>query len=362
MSEVRHSPRIVEPVAVDASSRQLIELARRVAVTDCSVLISGPSGTGKEVMARFIHRQSARAKAAFVAVNCAAIPESMLEGLLFGFERGAFTGAHATHAGKFEQAEGGTILLDEISELPLGLQAKLLRVLQEREVDRVGGRQPVPLNIRVIATTNRHLPEEVAAGRFREDLYFRLNVFPLYILPLAERRADILPIAAQILSHLCVERATPSLTAAAVSQLLAHGWPGNARELGNVLQRALILCDSTQIDARHIEFDHVPTTRKCNAVAMPTTSTTTPISILSSAATSSERTPDSMLDGRSAFARQREQAERAILLAALRNGRSATDQEERATRVEVARRLGISPRTLRYKLARMRAAGLEVPA
>lgn len=352
MSEVRHYPRVVEPVAVDASSRQLIELARRVAATDCSVLISGPSGTGKEVMARFIHRQSGRANAAFVAVNCAAIPESMLEGLLFGFERGAFTGAHATHAGKFEQAEGGTILLDEISELPLGLQAKLLRVLQEREVDRIGGRQPVPINIRVIATTNRNLPEEVAAGRFREDLYFRLNVFPLQILPLAERRADILPIAAQILSHLCIDRATPSLTAAAVSRLLAHAWPGNARELGNVLQRALILCDTAQIDEQHIEFDHVLTTRHCSSVATPT----------SSISTSTERLLDSMVDGRSAFARQREQAERAILLAALRDGRSPTDQEERTTRVEVARRLGISPRTLRYKLARMRAAGLEVPA
>jgi two-component system response regulator FlrC len=349
MTEVRHHPRVVEPVAVDASSRQLIELARRVAATDCSVLISGQSGTGKEVLARFIHRQSPRAHAAFVAVNCAAIPESMLEGVLFGYERGAFTGAHAAHAGKFEQANGGSLLLDEISEMPLGLQAKLLRVLQEREVDRIGGRQPVPVDIRVIATTNRDLTEEVRAGHFREDLYFRLNVFPLQIQPLTDRRADILPIAAQILNHLCHNRVTPSLTAEAVNQLLTHPWPGNARELGNVLQRALILCDGGPIDAEHIDFDPVSSSRQCLAT-VPSKGSPDTLS------------PTTMLDGRSAFARQREHAERAILLAALREGRDPSAESDRPTRVEIARRLGISPRTLRYKLARMRAAGMEVPA
>lgn len=356
MSDVRHLPRIVEPVAVDASSQQLIEMARRVAATDCSVLVSGESGTGKEVLARFIHRQSARAHSVFVAVNCAAIPESMLEGLLFGFERGAFTGAHATHAGKFEQANGGTILLDEISEMPLGLQAKLLRVLQEREVDRIGGREPVPLDIRIIATTNRHLREEVAAGRFREDLYFRLNVFPLQILPLAERPDDILPIAGQILSDLSEGQATPSLTAEAVGRLRQHRWPGNARELGNVLQRALILCESGPIDARHIDFDAFAETRQCSTATTNRSSDRAPVTATTEISTEWSHA-GAMLDGRSVFARQREQAEREILLAALRDGR-----DERPTRVEVARKLGISPRTLRYKLARMRAAGMEVPA
>ena len=364
MSEVRHLPRIVEPVAVDASSRRLIEMARRVAATDCSVLISGDSGTGKEVLARFIHRQSARAQSAFVAVNCAAIPESMLEGLLFGYERGAFTGAHTAHAGKFEQANGGTILLDEITEMPLGLQAKLLRVLQEREVDRIGGRDPVPLDIRIIATTNRNLQSEVAAGRFREDLFFRLNVFPLQILPLAERPDDILPIAGQILSYLTAGRVTPSMTARAVGRLREHTWPGNARELGNVLQRALILCEAGPIDAAHIDFDAMVPARRCASSAF---SRATPEEASDSFDVTQREIPTmtprsisdegAMLDGRSVFARQREQAEREILMAALRDGR-----DERPTRVEVARKLGISPRTLRYKLARMRAAGLEVPA
>src|SRR5262245_15718769 len=189
----------VELVACAASSQRLAQLARRVATSDCTVLIVGESGTGKEVLARFIHRNSDRAAKPFVAVNCAAIPETMLEAMLFGYERGAFTGALATHAGKFEQAQGGTLLLDEITEMPLSLQAKLLRVLQEREVERLGGRTPVPLDVRVLATTNRRLREEVAAGRFREDLYYRLNVFPLAIAPLSTRRDDVLPLAMQLL-------------------------------------------------------------------------------------------------------------------------------------------------------------------
>src|SRR5262245_4274356 len=177
--------REVELVACAASSRRLAELARRGATSDCTVLIVGESGTGKEVLARFIHRNSSRADKPFVAVNCAAIPETMLEAMLFGYERGAFTGAQATHPGKFEQAQGGTLLLDEVTEMPLGLQAKLLRVLQEREVERLGGRTPIALDVRVLATTNRRLREEVSAGRFREDLYYRLNVFPLAIAPLS---------------------------------------------------------------------------------------------------------------------------------------------------------------------------------
>ena len=319
-----------EPVAVDPKSRCLIGLARRVAVTDCTVLVTGESGTGKEVLARFIHRQSTRSTRPFVAVNCAAIPESMLEGVLFGYERGAFTGAHAAHAGKFEQAQGGTLLLDEITEMPLGLQAKLLRVLQEREVDRIGGRVPVSLDVRVLATSNRRLLEEVRAGRFREDLYYRLAVFPLDIAPLRERREDIMPIAMQCLALYGAGRATPALSADAVEALLMHDWPGNARELGNVLQRALILCNGPLVERVHLALD--------------------PLGLRAPAPPVTVAAPD---DGRSALARQREVAERDILLAALRN--------LPRSRYEVALRLGISPRTLRYKLARLRAAGIEVP-
>jgi two-component system response regulator FlrC len=203
----------LEPVAVDSSSQLTMALARRVAATDCSVLIVGESGTGKEVLARLIHRSSPRAKNSFVAVNCAAIPENMLEAMLFGYERGSFTGAVNAHAGKFEQAQGGTILLDEITEMPLALQAKLLRVLQEREVERLGGSTPVSLDVRVIATTNRLLRDEVAAGRFREDLYYRLNVFPLALTPLRERRDDILPLA----THLLQQRARPGQRIPALS-------------------------------------------------------------------------------------------------------------------------------------------------
>lgn len=326
-----------EPVAVDPKSRRLIELARRVAVTDCTVLVTGESGTGKEVLARFIHRQSPRSARPFVAVNCAAIPESMLEGVLFGYERGAFTGAHAAHAGKFEQAQGGTLLLDEITEMPIGLQAKLLRVLQEREVDRIGGRVPVALDVRVVATSNRRLADEVRAGRFREDLYYRLAVFPLEIAPLRERREDILPIATQWLALQGAGRATPALSPGAVDALLTHDWPGNARELGNALQRALILCNGPVVEREHFDLDQTD-------LRAPSSVPPAPVEHL---------IPREADDGRSALARQRDLAERDILLSALR-GRGHS-------RNEVAQRLGISPRTLRYKLARLRAAGIEVP-
>src|SRR5579863_9616883 len=254
---LERSPRPdAEPVASAASSQRLLELAARVAATECGVLIVGESGTGKEVLARFIHRNSARSAAPFVAVNCAAIPENMLEAMLFGYERGSFTGAHAAHAGKFEQAQGGTLLLDEVTEMPLGLQAKLLRVLQEREVERIGGRGPVALDVRVLATTNRRLREEVAAGRFREDLYYRLNVFPLAIAPLRTRRDDVLPLAMQLLGGRCRpgER-IPALSAEAAHLLLTYPWPGNVRELDNLLQRALILLNGPVIRPEHIQFE-----------------------------------------------------------------------------------------------------------
>ena len=314
------------PVAVDASSRLIVDLARRVAGTDCTVLIVGESGTGKEVLARLIHRASPRATRPFIAVNCAAIPENMLEAMLFGYERGSFTGATNSHAGKFEQAQGGTLLLDEITEMPLALQAKLLRVLQEREVERIGGSEPKPLDVRVIATTNRLLRNEVAAGRFREDLYYRLNVFPLAVNPLRERRDDILPLA----THLLQIRARPgmripALSADAAHLLLTYSWPGNVRELDNLLQRALVLVEGAVIEAEHILFEKQPT-----------------------------RLDAAQAGSAAALHQTMERAERDVILDALRAANGS--------RREVAEKLGISPRTLRYKLARIRSAGIDVPA
>jgi two-component system response regulator FlrC len=240
-------------VAEDPRTRQVLSLAARVARSDATVLLSGESGTGKEVFARYLHAQSARAAAPFVAINCAAIPENLLEATLFGYEKGAFTGAQGSQAGKFEQAQGGTLLLDEISEMPLSLQAKLLRVLQEREVERVGGRRPIPLDIRIVATTNRDMAVEVAEGRFREDLYYRLNVFPIRIPALRERQEDIVPLAAHFAAlHGARMGRSAALAASAKAILAAHDWPGNVRELENAMQRALILAPGDRIEAEHL--------------------------------------------------------------------------------------------------------------
>ncbi len=240
-------------VAEDPATREVLELARRVAATDATVLITGESGTGKEVIALAIHRLSPRAQKPFVAINCAAIPDNLLESTLFGYEKGAFTGAMAATPGKFEQADGGTLLLDEISEMPLALQAKLLRVLQEREVERVGGRKPVPVDIRVLATSNRDMASEAKAGRFREDLYYRLNVFPLHNLPLRERRGDIVPLAKRILARGITGGHTAyTLAPEAQASLTTYDWPGNIRELENVMQRAMILTTGTVIEPRQL--------------------------------------------------------------------------------------------------------------
>src|SRR5277367_493628 len=343
-----------QPVAYAPSSQRLNEVARRVAASDCTVLIIGESGTGKEVLARFIHRRSPRARQPFVAVNCAAIPENMLEAMLFGYERGSFTGAQAAHAGKFEQAQGGTLLLDEITEMPLALQAKLLRVLQEREVERIGSRTSITLDVRVLATTNRRLREEVAAGRFREDLYYRLNVFPLALSPLRLRRDDVLPLAMQLLSGRCRpgER-IPALSAEAAHLLLTYPWPGNVRELDNLLQRALILVNGPVIRPEHIQFELANDAAGMTGVGI--TVATLPIRAVTKAsagAVVSAATSDSAAAG--SLANSLGQAERDLILDALRSGQG--------NRREAAERLGISPRTLRYKLARLREAGIDVPA
>src|SRR5580698_7486301 len=245
-----------EPVACAEVSMRLMTLARRVARSECTVLIAGESGTGKEVLARYIHRHSLRAAQPFVAVNCAAIPETMLEAILFGWERGAFTGAQSAHPGKFEQAQRGSLLLDEISEIPLSLQAKLLRVLQEREVERLGARTAIALDVRMLATTNRRLREQVASGHFREDLYYRLNVFPITLLPLRARRDDVLPLAMRLLAAHCAPGARiPAMHPDAAQLLLTYAWPGNVRELENVMQRALVLCDGDLVRDSHIIFE-----------------------------------------------------------------------------------------------------------
>jgi len=320
-----------EMIAVDKSSRQFEQLARRVAHSDATVLISGESGVGKEVIARYIHQHSNRSDRPFVAINCAAIPDNMLEATLFGYEKGAFTGAYQASPGKFERANGGTLLLDEISEMSLALQAKLLRVLQEREVERLGGRKTIPLDVRVLATSNRQLRTEVENQRFREDLYYRLNVFPIHIPPLRMRPEDIIP-----LSERCLQRRSqamystvPVLGDDAIELLRQHTWPGNVRELDNVLQRALILCNGEQINGRDLQFEDIAT----------------PQQSIDSAPVSTDH--DSELDE---SLKNREQQ---LILDALQVGMGS--------RKIAADRLGISPRTLRYKLARMREAGVAIP-
>jgi two-component system response regulator FlrC len=333
------------PVAVEPASVQLLELAKRVAQSDSTVLISGESGTGKEVLARYLHQQSPRAGKAFIAINCAAIPDNMLEATLFGHEKGAFTGAIASAPGKFEMAEGGTILLDEISEMPLGLQAKLLRVLQEREVERVGARKPITLDIRVLATSNRDLAGEVAAGRFREDLYYRLSVFPLAWRPLRERPADIVPLAERLLAKYVKKMNHPPirLSAQAQQSLVSHAWPGNVRELDNAIQRALILQQGGLIQPQDL----------CLLAPIGAALSSVPQQPLLA-----------VVPGAAAAAVEMPSAEAGALGDDLRRHEFQmiidTLRAERGRRKEAAERLGISPRTLRYKLAQMRDAGMDV--
>ncbi len=312
-----------ELIAEDPESRRVLALATRIAQSDATVLLTGASGTGKEVYARYIRARSARAQAPFVAINCAAIPDNLLEATLFGHERGAFTGALSTHAGKFEQAQGGTLLLDEISEMDMGLQAKILRVLQEREVERVGSSRTIALDVRVIATSNRDLAGEVKLGRFRGDLYYRLNVMSLQLPDLAQRRGDILPLTRRAL-HAC-GRGEAQFSASAQAALLAHSWPGNVRELTNAVQRAALLCNGEVIDAQTLGLGESP---QAPAPVM------------------TDRT-DAGLD------HDLKERERELILHTLR--------QTAGSRKLAAERLGISARTLRHKLQQFKAAGLAVP-
>jgi two-component system response regulator FlrC len=251
-------------VAIDPASRGLFALAARVAETDTTVLLTGESGVGKEVVARYIHNHSARRGGPFVAIHCAAIPDSLLEATLFGYEKGAFTGAQQAQPGKFEQAQDGTLLLDEVTEMPLLLQAKLLRVLQEREVERVGGKKPVALDIRLIATSNRDMAEAVAKGVLREDVYYRLNVFPLLIPALRQRPDDIVPLARRFLAEHGARSGRRGLLLApsAEEALRRHPWPGNVRELENVMQRAVILATGDTVEADALRLAAPPIVRE----------------------------------------------------------------------------------------------------
>lgn len=319
-------------IAVDNKSIQLAEVCKRVALTEASVLISGESGVGKEVVSRFIHNNSNRKDGPFIAINCAAIPENMLESELFGYEKGAFTGAYQSKSGKFEQAQGGTLLLDEVTEMDLALQAKLLRVLQEREVERLGGRKTISLDVRILATTNRNIYQSVSDGQFREDLFYRLNVFPLHINPLRDRVDDIIPLANKLFMRYSPNNEVTNLSESAKRRLIKHEWPGNVRELDNVIQRALILKTDNVIDSDDIHLEE----NVGHCIYEPEIIT--------------KKTQTEDIADLSGDLKAREQD---LIISALK---------EKNSRKEVAERLGISSRTLRYKLAKMRDAGIAIPA
>ncbi len=329
-----------ERVVADEKMKKLYAMCAKVARTNVTVLLEGESGTGKEVLARYIHQNSMNHNGPFVAINCAAIPENMLEAILFGYEKGAFTGAVQASAGKFEQAQGGTLLLDEISEMDMALQAKLLRVLQEKEVERLGGHKKIPLNVRILATTNRKLKQYVEEGSFREDLYYRLSVFPIKIPPLRERVGDILLLAKELLiKHNGGGKVLPILDAAAVEKLQCYRWPGNVRELENVVQRALILQRNGRIGVDELIFEE---------------------SFQMTESWSMESGQSDVQDNEFKAKKKAinlgegvRSAEEKIILQTL--------GEENGSRKSTAEKLGISPRTLRYKIARMKESGVAVP-
>jgi len=359
----RTAPQPVRHVVfVDPASQHLLALARKVAHADVTALLVGPTGSGKEVLARVLHEASGRAHGPFVALNCAAMPENLIEDMLFGHEKGAFTGAHREQKGLFEQAQGGTLFLDEIGEMPMHLQSKLLRVLQERQLTRLGGQSTIHLNVRIVAATNKDLKKAIAEREFREDLYYRIATFRMRLLPLNERPGDIIPLAMQsLLQH---DKKPWQLHPQAQAMLLQYPWPGNVRELENVMRRAMVLCPDHVVTPAHLMFDdwltaaslaqtpemtqeQAPTSLvqpvmvESTYAMVPTESFTTSTGIL---ATPDEPSP-AVTDLNSA-ARMNEHQ---VIMATLANTPSKT---------EAAKRLGISPRTLRYKLAQLREHGL----
>lgn len=354
----------------DPSTKDLLNIASKVAASDATVMITGPSGSGKEVLSRFIHDHSSRSQGPFVAINCAAIPDTMLEATLFGYEKGAFTGAVQSCPGKFEQAQGGTLLLDEITEMDLSLQAKLLRVLQEKEVERLGSRKTIALDVRVIATSNRDLKQAVSEHLFREDLYYRLNVFPLRWKPLCERKLDIIPLAEFLLQKHANEnmQALPVLDDKAQQKLLNYNYPGNVRELDNIMQRALILSNGNVVDESCIildesYFENVIYNDENRDLGLEPQLLQDQEQVNTVNAESSvvksfkqpqvqddsifrQKIPESLGSGL-------KQQEFQLILDAL--------IDCKGNRQEVAQKLAISPRTLRYKIAKMREMGLIIP-
>ena len=335
-------PAVRDVIYVDPVSRNLLALAQRVALANVTVLIEGPTGAGKEVLARVLHESSVVARGPFVGLNCAALPEHMMEDLLFGHEKGAFTGAVKDHRGLFEQAQGGTLFLDEIGELPMHLQSKLLRVLQERTLTRLGSERPIALNVKIVAATNKNLRDAIVQREFREDLYFRLSTFKLRIPPLRERKGDILPMVVRMLARNCAHTQTQpwELTPDAQRALLDYSWPGNVRELENVVQRAMVISGDHVIDLQHLMFDDsmnpldfmdgadLPMPRPAYSPSYFDKPAVQPASAMPQSLHATVKS-----------------SEFSVIQAALMESKS---------REEAAQKLGISPRTLRYKLARLR--------
>ena len=352
-------------VFVDPASQHLLALAKKVAQADVTALLVGPTGSGKEVMARVLHEASARARSPFVALNCAAMPENLIEDMLFGHEKGAFTGAHREQKGLFEQAQGGTLFLDEIGEMPMHLQSKLLRVLQERQLTRLGGQNVIQLNVRIVAATNKDLKQAIVDKEFREDLYYRIATFRMRLLPLRERPGDIIPLAMQYL--LQQDKHAWRLHPQAQEMLLQYSWPGNVRELENVMRRAMVLCTDAHITPAHLMFDDWLTqaaitdsmaangstaelearfvdTPEPSRIDTPTAPVMAPAVVAKEDTTPS---PALATDLQSAVRMNEHQ----VIMATLASTPSKT---------EAAKRLGISPRTLRYKMAQLREHGLNM--
>ena len=360
-------PRSDGPVAVDPLMRQLLSRIERVAQTDATVLLLGDSGSGKEVMAQYLHQRSHRVNASFVAINCAAIPSTLLEATLFGHEKGAFTGALKGQSGKFELAQGGSIFLDEIGEMPMELQTKLLRVLQEKQVERVGSHQTISLDVRVIAATNQDLAKRVAQGHFREDLFYRINVFPLKVPALRERPADIIPLAERFLLKYRASMGQPEAKLGErARQVLCHyPWPGNVRELENAIQRALLLCNGYLIEPADLALDfhnlHIPSSAEGQTTIATSTMTAPRLDPGDDDAQAIEAAmTQGPIDGEaqesttpSLAPTDMRQLERDHILSVLR--------QVGGNRRKAVEMLGISERTLRYKLKVWREAGIDVP-
>jgi DNA-binding NtrC family response regulator len=326
--------------------KRTLALAEQIAPSEASVLITGESGTGKEVIARFIHKKSNRASKPFIAVNCAAIPANLMESELFGHEKGAFTGANARRIGKFEEANGGTLLLDEISEMDISLQAKLLRAIQEREIDRVGGNKPIKVNIRILATSNRDLEAEVKKGGFREDLYFRLNVISLHLPSLKDRVGDIAPLSDYFIEKYSKANGLPTrkLSADALTKLEGYDWPGNVRELENIIHRSVLMAQGNQIDV--------------NAILLPARANTLAAQSAAPAAAPSAPQPAQTVAAKPAkvnnlVGRTVEEVEKELILDTL--------DHCLGNRTQAAQILGISIRTLRNKLNQYSDEGVTPP-